>query len=471
MSTQRVSRGSSPPFLILGLDCAPPALVFDRWSDRLPTLSRLMREGVYGPLRSCHPPVTVPAWMCMMTGQDAGMLGVYGFRNRRSYDYDALTVCNGADIHEPTVWDILGEQGLSSVLVGVPMTYPPRPVRGALVSCFLTPDENSQYTFPRALKGELDRVVGGYQLDVRDFRQVSLESLLAQIHSMTRKRMHAFRHLLTTRPWDFAMVVEMGVDRIHHGFWQFLDPKHKGFEPDHPLQHAIRDYYEALDAELAQVLATVPPETVVLVVSDHGARAMEGAVCVNEVLMRAGLLTLKERPAKVRRLTSDQIDWSRTKAWAEGGYFSRVFLNVAGREPQGIVPPSEVEALRSQLITLFESLPDDQGQPLGSRAYKPESLYREINRIPPDLLVYFGDLRWRSVGSVGYDGIYTFENDTGPDGANHDWEGIFILHDPANPGDGQRVEGRSLFQVAPTILRHFGLAPSPRMRPEGLRQP
>lgn len=452
-----------PPFLVLGLDCAPPALVFDRWRDRLPTLNRLMSSGYYGPLRSCHPPVTVPAWMCMMTGQDAGMLGVYGFRNRRSYAYDALSVCNGSDIHQPTVWDILGNHQRQSLLVGVPMTYPPRPVRGALVSCFLTPDENSQYTFPRALKGELDRLTGGYQLDVRDFRQVSPENLLQQLHEMTHKRMRAFRHLLTTRPWHFAMVVEMGVDRIHHGFWQYLDPAHRGFVPNHPLQHAIRDYYEALDAELGEVLSVVPAETRVLVVSDHGARAMEGAVCVNELLMREGLLRLKVRPEKVQRLTPDLVDWSRTQVWAEGGYFSRVFLNIAGREPQGIVPPSEVEALKDRLIHLFESLPDDRGERLGTRAYRPEQIYRETNNIPPDLLVYFGNLRWRAVGSVGYPGIYTFENDTGPDGANHDWDGIFILHDPSRPGGGQRLEGRTLFDVAPTILQHFGLDVPERM--------
>lgn len=453
----------APPFLVLGLDCAPPHLVFDLWQDRLPTLTSLRNRGFFGPLRSSNPPVTVPAWMCMMTGQDPGMLGVYGFRNRRDYGYGTLATANGDDIHEPTVWDILGQHGKQVILMGVPMTYPTKPVRGALVACFLAPDEQSAYTWPRALKLELDRVTGGYQLDVRDFRHASPEQLLHQLHEMTHKRMVGFRHLLRTRPWDFAMMVEMGVDRLHHGFWQYMDPLHRGYVPNHPLQHAIRDYYEMLDGLLGELLSEVPENTRILVVSDHGARAMEGAVCVNELLIREGLLTLTQRPSTPGRLKHEHIDWSRTQAWGEGGYYSRIFLNVAGREPQGIVPPNAVASLKSRLTRLFEDLPDDAGAPLGSKVYLPEQIYRETRNIPPDLLVHFGDLRWRAVGSVGYDSIYTFENDSGPDGANHDHQGIFIFFDPSHPGMGQRLEGHSLFDIAPTILRSFGVDAAPRM--------
>ncbi|MCS6939866.1 MAG: alkaline phosphatase family protein, partial [Roseiflexus sp.] len=71
-----------PQLLIIGLDCAEPSLVFDRWRADLPTLSRLMAEGVYGELESCIPAITVPAWSCMMSGRDPGELGIYGFRNR-----------------------------------------------------------------------------------------------------------------------------------------------------------------------------------------------------------------------------------------------------------------------------------------------------------------------------------------------------------------------------------------------------
>ena len=121
------------------------------------------------------------------------------------------------------------------------------------------------------------------------------------------------------------------------------------------------------------------------------------------------------------------IDWSRTTAWGDGGYYGRCFMNVRGREPEGTVDPADYERVLSELIAGIEAITDERGTPIGSRAFRPEDIYRDVRGVAPDLIVYFGDLRWRSVGAVGMPGIHTFENDTGPDEANHDWYGIFVL--------------------------------------------
>ncbi|MCL4419760.1 hypothetical protein M1146_06745, partial [Patescibacteria group bacterium] len=114
------------------------------------------------------------------------------------------------------------------------------------------------------------------------------------------------------------------------------------------------------------------------------------------------------------------IDWSRTKVWGEGGYYGRVFLNVKGREPQGVIEPSQYEAIREEIIDKLENLPDEFGNSIGTKVFRPEALYKELRGIPPDLIVYFGNLAWRSVGSVGHKTIWTHENDTGPDvSVNH----------------------------------------------------
>jgi predicted AlkP superfamily phosphohydrolase/phosphomutase len=86
-------------------------------------------------------------------------------------------------------------------------------------------------------------------------------------------------------------------------------------------------------------------------------------------------------------------------------------------------------------------------------------LYRKVNGVAPDLIVYFGDLYWRSVGTFGYDGIYTFENDTGPDACNHAQHGLFILYDPRSQSAPRRVEGAEIYDVAPTILNLMGITP------------
>ncbi len=115
--------------LVIGLDCAAPALVFGRnWE--LPNLKKLIDNGISGKLRSCDPPITIPAWLVMATGLDPGQLGLYGFRHRRGYEYNKMWIANSTAIKEKAVWDYLGEQNQQSILVGVPPSYPPKPVRG-----------------------------------------------------------------------------------------------------------------------------------------------------------------------------------------------------------------------------------------------------------------------------------------------------------------------------------------------------
>ena len=71
--------------IVIGLDCAPPDLVFEKWKDKLPVLRGLMEKGVYGPLRSTDPLITIPAWTSMVTSKNPGTLGLYGIRNRQDY--------------------------------------------------------------------------------------------------------------------------------------------------------------------------------------------------------------------------------------------------------------------------------------------------------------------------------------------------------------------------------------------------
>jgi len=442
---------------IIGLDCAPPRLVFELWRNELPHLGALMQHGMWGELRSCHPPITVPAWSSMLTSKDPGQLGFYGFRNRRAYTYDDYAFANSNLVTHDLVWDILSRAGRQVIVLGVPQTYPPRPVNGHVVSCFLTPSRDSNYTHPASLKAEVERVAEGYVFDVDNFRTPDKRDLLRRIHDKTRKHFRVARHLLQTKPWDFFMMVEMGPDRIHHGFWKYFDPEHPKYEPGNEFEHAIRDYYKFLDAEIGEVLALIDPEALVLVVSDHGAKKMDGGICFNEWLIEQGYLKLLQYPDTVTPISPKLIDWSVTKAWGDGGYYGRLFLNVKGREPQGVIEPADYERVRDELIAAIEAITDPRGNNIGSRAYRPTDLYKETTGVPPDLIVYFGDLNWRSVGSVGLKSIYSFENDTGPDDANHDWNGICIVRDGRQDHGGLRLDGLQLMDVAPTVLQHAGL--------------
>ena len=444
--------------MVIGLDCAAPELIFDRWLDDLPNLKSICRSGFHGPLRSCDPPITVPAWSVMMSSKSPGRLGVYGFRNRADHSYDKYSIANSLAIKEDRLWDILSRSGKRSIVIGVPGTYPPRPLNGLMVTDFLTPDTTCQYTHPPDLKQEIERVVGEYILDVRDFRSGNKEKILSDIYEMTRKRFQLARHLLAKEEWDFFMLVEMGVDRIHHAFWDNMDPAHRFYERGNKFENAIRDYYREVDREIGELLAFADDTTAVLVVSDHGAKRMDGGICVNEWLLANGYLTLAETPSYPMPFSKLKIDWSRTKAWGDGGYYARVFLNVAGREPNGTIAPEDYEKLRDELIAGLSAIPDENGKQIGTQVFRPEELYKEVRGVAPDLIVYFGALFWRSVGSVGKGKIHTFENDTGPDGANHAENGIFLFR-PANGRlpDGRRIDGLGIMDIAPMILQLFGL--------------
>jgi predicted AlkP superfamily phosphohydrolase/phosphomutase len=249
----------------------------------------------------------------------------------------------------------------------------------------------------------------------------------------------------------------MGTDRVHHAFWQYMDPLHHRYEPGNPYESVIADYYELVDRRVGELLEVIPDDAYVIVVSDHGAQCMEGGIAINEWLIQQGYLVLQEPVTTPKRLEAAKIDWSRTIAWGAGGYYGRLFLNVKGREPQGVIAPDDYEATRDRLVAELEALGDHQGRPLGTRVLKPEELYQNMRGVaPPDLFVYFGDLRWRSVGTIGTGELHTFENDTGPDDANHAQDGMVIVTGPGIAPSGP-VPGLQLMDITPTVLELFGL--------------
>jgi predicted AlkP superfamily phosphohydrolase/phosphomutase len=449
--------------LVLGLDCAAPELLFG--DARLTHIRRLMARGCHGRLESVIPPITVPAWMCLCTSQDPGSLGIYGFRNRVDHSYTGLGIVNSRSITAPAIWDaVAGQGGGPALLVGVPPGYPPRPVAGASVGCFLTPDtDRGVFTNPPEMSQEIRDLVGHYPVDVKGFRTDDKAWLRDQILAMSRTQWQVLRHLIRTRDWGYCHFVDIGLDRAHHGFWKYHDPQHVLHEPNSPFQNVIRDYYVHLDQEIGATLDGLDDDTVVLVVSDHGAQRLDGGFCVNEWLVREGLLVLNRYPDAVTPFGKLDVDWSRTRVWSEGGYYARVFFNVQGREPQGVIPQADYEAFRDEMKARFQALADPAGKPLGSLVFKPEEIYHSVQNVAPDLIVHFGALYWRSIGGVGYPTLHILENDTGPDDCNHAQFGAFVLAGGQGRARGE-VTGARLLDMAPSLLAAAGYQVPPAMQ-------
>ncbi len=437
--------------VVIGLDCAPPALVFDRLRRSLPNLASLMRRGAYGAMRSSMPPITMPAWACMMSGRDPGELGVYGFRKRAAGRYE-LTLADATDIAVPRVWDVLGAAEKRVAVLYVPPTSPPSAVNGQLVSCFLTPSIEHPHTYPPELAASLAMRFGAHAPDVGELRRAEPRRLLDELYTTTRQHFAVARALWAEESPDFLMMVEMGTDRLHHGLWRHLDTDHPEHDPHDPLVREARDYYAFVDAQLGALLELVDDETAVLVVSDHGARRMEGAVRINELLRRAGFLVLREEPSTPVALRPEQVDWSRTRAWGEGGYYSRIFFNVEGREREGIVSPDRLESEVNALVATMK----DALSPIAVSAERPVDLYRTVRGVPPELMVVFGDLAYRASSSVGPGPIVSARDERGDDGANHDWDGIFIAAGAGIEARGE-LSGVSIYDVGKTVLSLFSI--------------
>lgn len=441
--------------VIIGLDSATPKLLFEDFIEDCPNIKKLVETGVYGTLQSSNPPITIPAWIVMVTGKQPGTLGIYGFRHRKENSYTDYWITNSNTIKEPKIWDIIKKKRLKSIILGIPPTYPVKPLNGHLVAGFIAPDILSNFTYPPELKEEISENIGEYIIDIK-FRTNAKEKLLKKIYHMTEIQFKTIRYLMQNKEWDFIHFVIIGLDRFHHGFWKFYDEFHHKYKPGNMFETSIKNYYEYLDKEIGEILKLIDENTIVMIVSDHGVKAMKGCICVNMVLEKLKLLKFKKKPQPGTILEDTEVDWENTIAWGWGGYCAKIFLNVKGREKNGIVKKDDYDKVRNQVAQEIMEIKDIMNNSMNTKIYKPEDLYPTVRGDAPDLMVYFDDLNWRAAGTVGYDSMYLDENDTGPDDAVHDYSGVFIIYDPKKK-IGIRLGTQNILDIAPTVLNILGV--------------
>jgi predicted AlkP superfamily phosphohydrolase/phosphomutase len=435
--------------LLIGLDSAPPQLLFDEFLNDLPNIKQMIEKGLFGRLKTIEPPITIPAWTCMVTSKSPGDLGMYGFRHRKGNSYTDFWIANSTSIKEKTIWDILSEEGKKSSLVGIPPSYPPKKINGNLISGFITPTAEN-FTYPPELKDEIEALVGEYIFDVV-FRTEDRDKLLEGLYEMTEKRFEVLKHLIKTKEWDFFMSVEIGLDRVHHSFWKFFDKNHPLYEQGSKYETVVKDYYVYLDKKIGELMTLVDTDTIVMIASDHGTKMMKGCFCINEWLIKEGYLVLKKRPEEPTDLNKVEIDWGKTKAWAWGGYYSRIFINLEGREPEGTVKREGYESLLNELKQKLSEIPGPNGETIKNQIRKPEELYGQAIGDAPDLMASFDNYYVRAAGTIGHNSFYLTENDTGPDDSMHSMYGVILIFDPEK-SLGKKIENASILDVAPTVL-------------------
>jgi len=489
-----------PRVVVIGLDGASPDLV-RRWTESgdLPALAGLMERGSFGPLLSTVPPVSPAAWSTFVTGRNPAGHGVLGFRNldARRYEYHEPDIVSSQWIAGKTFWDFAGAQGRRVGVLWVPVTYPPWPVSGVLVSGYPTPDSARSFGSPESLVATLP----GLTENSAFFNSARPEQVAAELVWLARERGRVAAELMRREAFDLFVVVIGSIDRAQHDFWRHHDPDSSVHNPGEArrLGSAILDTYRAADRAVSDLVAAASPDATVFVLSDHGGgRAADRMVHLGAWLRRAGLLVarppgpgggflstiykwFKSRfaarewlfrrlpPSWRRRLSLfdaaatyhlGAVDWARTRAYRFPLYppFEGIVVNLVGRQPQGCVAPGEYEPLRDRILAALGAMREPGSDlPIVARAFRREEIYtgEHLERLP-DIIVelqpgYTGgpDVWGECVTPVAAGHLRRLS------GA-HRMQGILIAAGPALRR-AATIERATLADIAPTILYALGL--------------
>lgn len=449
--------------VVLGLDGFNPELV-KLWSDELPNLMKMQSEGIWGDLESTVPPVTPPAWACAQTGCNPGAYGFWDFTYRDEFTYDQPKSVNSSTIKNPApLYRYLSHNRAKKVaIINVPFSWPPPEIPGGYaISDFTTPSLAQGYTWPDSLKNEVRELVGEYLLDAStsdtNYRNLDKDIVLERIYKMDQQRFTLLKHFIKNKQCDYIFCVIMGTNRMPHLFYRYFDSTHKRYEHNQKYNNALKEYYKFVDTQIGEVRDSLDSDTVLFIHSDHSIQKLDGRINLNEWLIKEGYLTPLKYPKTLTKMTDLKIDWSKTKAWATG-FTGQIYLNVKGREAEGIVDPSECDALLAELGEKLKVIPDENGKSLKTQVFKRNDMHHgPMAQYGPDLFVFFDECRWNTSEFVGYENgsIYSFDTPLGPDDGGHGFYGYFCLSGPGVPAEGEK-SGVTLLDVAPTVLSIMG---------------
>jgi len=478
---------------VIALDGASPQLIA-RWAKEghLPHLAGLIERGVFGTLLSVIPPVTGAAWGSFLTGVNPGRHGVFEWLSRREGSYQ-LGLIDSSALRYPTLFERLSRQGVRVGAVGVPLTYPIRPINGFVLSDLLTPP-GKNYAYPSPLKRELEAVLGRpYPVAPPPWPgRPRARRWLAALKRSLETRAQAACYLAAHHPWDFFMVHVMETDSVQHQMWHLLDGRKRPryhFDLD---GNPILEIYRLADRLIGKLLEGFDEETSVWVISDHGFGPLHYNLHLNTWLLRHGFLRLKGNlSSRLKRglfemgitpenlypweerlrllgwakgeqayrwlgrfaLSMQNIDWRRTYAYSYGNV-GQIYLNLKGREPEGIVSPSRAGKLLDELKeALSEWKNPSTGERVIRRIYHKDELYPGALERAPEL-IFLPEEGYSPMGLSEFLSHRVISQPVAHSGW-HRLEGVFV--GAGGPLRGGPVQGLKLIDLFPTICKLFGV--------------
>ncbi len=481
--------------LLIGLDGATFDLI-KPWAEegRLPTIRKLMENGVHGNLRSTIPPVTIPAWPVMFTGKNPGKIGIFSLLKHEGKKFRTV---NAGDCDGKRLWSYLSDSGIRNAIINVPVTFPPDRLNGIMISG-LGASTELDYTYPAGLKEEIDGIVNNYEIDFYGFHRSRIKKFLEMLYERTEKRKKVVIELLRRKEWDFAFVVFTGSDRIQHYLWDTYEKEHPLYEND-KHKDSIPKYWEYLDGAVGEIIDNHGKDANILIVSDHGFQGMTGRFNVNDWLIKEGYLVVKNNGhgkkrgvlnrigitrervkwlmwrlnlQKIRRrlpefisrkvesllknsenetgLDDIKIDWKRTTAYSFD-YTGGICVNKN-------LPENKRNAIKKEITEKMKNIDNPlTGKKLVVEFFEPSEVYSgPYVKDAPDIIFFVENLRYTTQVSIGHGGAITPLDRSKPSNATHTMNGIFIACGP-DIAKGREIKGAQITDITPTILHMFGL--------------
>jgi predicted AlkP superfamily phosphohydrolase/phosphomutase len=499
--------------LVIGLDGATFDLLKPWLAEgHMPNLQKLIAHGVSGELESTVPPLTASAWVSFATGVNPGQHGLFDFVFPRNGSYEVM-VANPQARSAEAMWNVASRHGKRVAIISVPMTYPPEAVNGVMLSCFMTPSPQSEYTYPPELKQELIQQGFQFETAVSELhRSGDVSKFLDEVAQSTKNRVETVQYLLRREAWDLFTFVFQSTDLLQHELWRLFDVTHPRHNPQEVARYlpAVKKFYDQLDEYLGQLIEAAGSNATTIVMSDHGFGRVTSLFYVNNWLLEHGYLVPKRGLWHTLKLWSfklgwtpmhvfkwltylhlswlrqgvrfgkqyglskkvffsfDDIDWSRTKAFSFGN-FGQVYLNIQGRQQHGIVTPRDAAALCDEITRGLMAYPDPMtGQPFIERVIRKDEIYAGAHYDDaPDLTALSKNLEYVSFGTTDFGSNQITGRIFGMTGY-HRMNGLCILRGPGVRA-GETLAGARILDLAPTILYALGV-PLPTMDGRVLRE-
>jgi len=483
--------------LVIGLDGATFDVVTPAIERGLmPHLARLIEQGASGLLHSTVPAMSPPAWTSMITGMNPGKHGIYDFVRRQPGSYRLQTMRSDFYTYQ-TMFDYLSSLGRRVAAINIPLTYPPRPVNGVMVAGLGAPSQG-QFTFPPELRDEL--LADGYAIDnTLEFQPGHERAFAEALIEAARRQVDWSIKLLQSQNWDLFMLVLRSIDEAQSFLWHFHDTQHPWYDAQKVTDEGdlLLDVHRQTDELIGRLLAAVDQNTVVLVVSDHGGGSLLKEVFLNNWLKQEGWLSLthpggvsrslkhslrkvgftRERmskhftspfmmklrqrvPLSVQHAVipgetmtlADAVDWPRTCAYSYG-YVGQIFVNLKGREPQGIVDPGiEYEKLLDEITgKLFELRDPATNEKVVDHVFRASEIYSgPYQAHGADLNIIMKNMSYLSHSHREFAQTAIFSEPATNESGTHRPDGLFVL----SGGDFTRIGKlrREIVDIAPTIL-------------------